>query len=112
MLFLAGVGTRSGFAFASTLRNGGMAALGLLTAGALVTAAMAAATLILGRALLRVPMDVLVGMLSGIQTQPAALVFATEQTENDLPNVGYASVYPVATIAKIVLAQVLLAAMR
>jgi putative transport protein len=112
VLFLAGVGTRSGFAFASTLRNGGMAALGLLTAGALVTAAMAAATLILGRALLRVPMDVLVGMLSGIQTQPAALVFATEQTENDLPNVGYASVYPVATIAKIVLAQVLLAAMR
>jgi putative transport protein len=111
-LFLACVGTRSGFAFASTLRDGGTGALLLLGAGALVTVAMATATLVLGRKLLRVPTDVLVGMLSGIQTQPAALVFATEQTENELPNVGYAAVYPVATIAKIVLAQVLLAAMR
>jgi putative transport protein len=37
------------------------------------------------------------------------LGFALEQTGNDLPNLGYASVYPLATIAKIVLAQVLLA---
>jgi len=112
VLFLAGVGTRSGFAFVSTLRHGGGAALALLLAGALLTTVMATLTLVLGRKLLRVPMDTLVGMLSGIQTQPAALAFATEQTDNDLPSAGYAAVYPVATIAKIVLAQVLLSALR
>ncbi len=47
-------------------------------------------------------------MLAGLQTQPAVLGFALEQTGNDLPNVGYATVYPVATIAKILFAQVLL----
>jgi putative transport protein len=44
-----------------------------------------------------------------VQTQPAVLAFAQEQSGDDLPSVGYASVYPVAMILKIVLAQVLLA---
>lgn len=42
-------------------------------------------------------------------TQPAVLGFALEQTQNNLPNIGYATVYPVTTIAKIVAVQVLLA---
>jgi putative transport protein len=36
------------------------------------------------------------------------LGFAREQANNELPNVGYATVFPLATIAKIVLAQALL----
>ena len=47
-------------------------------------------------------------MLTGLQTQSAMLGFALEQTADDLPNVGYATVYPIATIGKIVIAQVLL----
>lgn len=54
-------------------------------------------------------MGLLVGMLAGLQTRPAVLGFALEQTADDLPNVGYATVYPIATIGKIVIAQVLLA---
>jgi putative transport protein len=38
-------------------------------------------------------------------TQPAVLAFAVERTGSDLPNTGYATVYPVATITKILLAQ-------
>jgi putative transport protein len=53
-------------------------------------------------------MSLLTGMLAGLQTQPAVLGFALEQTHNDLPNIGYATVYPVATISKIIFAQVLL----
>jgi putative transport protein len=48
-------------------------------------------------------------MLAGMQTQPAVLGFAVEQTHDDRPNVGYAAVYPLATISKILVAQVLLA---
>jgi putative transport protein len=36
------------------------------------------------------------------------LGFASQQTRSEAPNVAYASVYPLATIAKIVIAQLLL----
>jgi putative transport protein len=108
VLFLAGVGTRSGNAFVTTLQHGGAA---IFAAGALVTCVVATTTLVVGRMMLRIPMPLLIGMVSGIHTQPAALAFATQQTESDQPNVGYASVYPLATIAKIVLAQLLLEAL-
>jgi putative transport protein len=48
---------------------------------------------------------VLAGIAGGLVTQPAVLAFAVEQTGSDLPNTGYATVYPVATITKILLAQ-------
>ncbi len=57
-------------------------------------------------------MSLLIGMLAGLQTHPAILNFATEQTENDLPNIGYATVYPMAMISKIILAQLMLAVLR
>ena len=46
--------------------------------------------------------------LAALQTQPALLSFAHEQTDNELPNIGYATVYPIAIIGKILLAQLLL----
>jgi putative transport protein len=107
LLFLAGVGTGSGYAFATTLRSG--SGLEVVVGGALLTTALAAATLAVGHRALGIPMNVLVGVVCGQHTQPAALSYAVEQTGNDLPHVGYATVFPVATIAKIVLAQVVLA---
>jgi putative transport protein len=62
----------------------------------------------LGRVVLRVDVDVLCGLVAGMQTQPAVLAFAVEPARSDAPSTGYASVYPIATIVKIVLAQVLL----
>jgi putative transport protein len=49
------------------------------------------------------------GLLAGLQTQPAVLGFAIEQTENDLPSLGYASMFALTGIVKIVLAQLLVA---
>jgi putative transport protein len=106
VLFLAGVGTRSGYAFVHTLGQGG--GLAMLGAGAVVTTITVATTLYVGREWLKIPEDVLMGMLSGLQTQPAALAMASETSQSELPNVGYATVYPFATIAKIVLAQIAL----
>ena len=65
-------------------------------------------TLWVGHRLLKMPFSLLTGVLSGLQTNPAILSFATRQTNNDLPNIGYATVYPTAMIVKIVLAQLLL----
>lgn len=106
ILFLSGVGTRAGYSFFSTLASGGLA---IFLAGAAATAAVALATLIVCHQLLKIPMAVSMGMLAGIQTQPALLGYSLDQTRSELPNVGYAAVYPIATIVKVVLAQVLLA---
>lgn len=107
IFFLAGIGTRAGYAFVSTLAQGTGA--WVFAAGALITCLTALFTLWLGYKVLKIPMGLLVGILAGLQTQPALLGFGLEQSNNELPNVGYSSVYPVAMIVKILLAQALLA---
>jgi putative transport protein len=104
VLFFAGVGTRSGATFAATIASGG--ALPLLAAGAAITLAVALAIVVVGR-WMKLPAAVLAGMIAGIHTQPAALTFACERTRSEAPNIGYTAVFPLATIAKIVLAQLL-----
>ncbi len=106
IMFLAGVGTRSGYAFYSTLQTGNGPALFL--AGTIITCVTAFTTLWVGYKVLKIPMGLLTGILAGLQTQPTVLGFAQEQTHNELPNIGYATVYPVAMITKILLAQVIL----
>ncbi len=106
VLFLAGVGSRSGYAFVQTLFTA--SGLAILLAGLALTVLIALLTLIIGYRLFKIPMSLLAGMLAGLQTQPAVLAYASERSGNDLPNVGYATVFPLATISKIVLAQLLL----
>jgi putative transport protein len=107
VLFFAGVGTKAGYAFFETLTkpSGAM----LFGAGAVLTCSTALLALWIGHRVLRIPMSLLTGMLAGLQTQPAVLSYATEQTGNDLPNIGYATVFPTATVLKILLAQVIFA---
>jgi putative transport protein len=109
-LFLAAVGTRSGYSFVTTLAQGG--GLGIFLAGVTITGVTAVTMLLVGHKLLRIPLSLLIGMVAGLGTQPAVLAFANEQTENELPNIGYATVYPMATIAKIVFAQLILALLQ
>jgi putative transport protein len=105
VLFLAGVGTRSGYAFLTTFTQGN--GLPIFVAGAVITFVISILTLWIGYKLLKVPMGVVIGMLGGLLTQPAVLGFTVEQANNELPNTGYASVYPMAIIAKIIIAQLI-----
>jgi putative transport protein len=107
ILFLAGVGTRSGYAFVTTLTESGGGSI--FIAGAIITCATALIVLCIGHYVLHIPMGLLSGILAGLQTQPAVLGFNLEQSKNDLPNIGYATVFPIATIIKILLGQLLLA---
>ena len=106
VLFLAGVGLRGGGSLAGTSNATGL--LPLFVTGVLVTITSATLALVVGHKLLRIPLGIVIGTLSGIQTQPAVLAFAVEKTGNDQPNIGYTSVFPMSMIAKIVLAQALL----
>jgi putative transport protein len=105
LLFFAGIGTRSGFALWDALHQ--PATLSMLAVGALSTGTAAAIVLLAGRYLFQVPAGLLTGMIAGVHTQPAALSVALEQRLDDTPNVGYAAVFPVATVLKLILAQVL-----
>lgn len=105
LLFFAGIGTRSGFASWQAVHD--PSTINLLVAGGLVTLATSAAILLCGRFVFRIPEGILSGMIAGIHTQPAALSAALEQRLDDTPNVGYAAVFPVATVIKLVLVQIL-----
>lgn len=106
LFFLAGVGTRAGGSFVHTFVEQGPS---LLLAGAVVTAVSAATVLLLSSRWLGYDMVSAYGLLAGIHTQPAALAFANSHTGSESPNVSYAAVYPVALVAKIILAQFLVA---
>jgi putative transport protein len=107
VLFFAAVGARSGYAFFNTLIQGG--GLTLFLAGAAITCVTALVTLWIGYKVLGIPMSLLGGIVAGVHTQPAVLSYSLEQSDNDLPNIGYATVFPIATIAKLLFAQLLLA---
>ena len=81
--------------------------VGLFLGGAMVTCLAALTALWFGHRVLGRPMGMLTGMLAGLQTQPAVLAFAQARRKDDLPNIGYATVYPVATIAKIIIVQLI-----
>ncbi|MFN8673060.1 MAG: aspartate:alanine exchanger family transporter [Candidatus Sericytochromatia bacterium] len=106
ILFLAGIGVFSGYSFVSTISQGN--GLLIFLAGVVITFTSAILTLFIGYKFLKIPMGILIGILSGLQTQPAVLAFANEQTNNLLPNRGYTNVYPFAMIAKIVITQIIL----
>ncbi|MBL8830251.1 MAG: hypothetical protein JNM18_24955 [Planctomycetaceae bacterium] len=105
VIFLAGVGTRAGHSFLTTLVAGGWQ---LMLIGLLIVFTATVVTLVIGHRLLQIPMSVMIGVVAGMQTQPALLSYATQQTGNDSPSVGYASVYPLAMLGKILLAQAIL----
>ncbi|HVP38568.1 MAG TPA: aspartate:alanine exchanger family transporter [Candidatus Saccharimonadales bacterium] len=104
VFFLAAIGTRAGQGLGATFAQGGWR---ILAAGAVVTTFAAVAGILVGYRYLKLPMSAVMGMVSGMQTQPACLAFAAQHSGNDMPNEWYASVYPASMIAKILLAQVL-----
>ncbi len=104
VFFLAGIGSRAGYSFITTIKGGGLT---ILAAGALVTSAATAAALLLAIKSFKLPMPAAMGMMSGLQTQPACLAYANQQTGGDQPNIWYATVYPAAMVMKILIAQVI-----
>jgi putative transport protein len=107
VLFLAGVGTRSGYAFFETLSSSNEG-FSFFIVGAIITLCVAFFFLFVGHTFLKIPFPRLAGMLSGVQTQPAVLAFVNEQSKSEQPNIGYSSVFPIAMLTKIIFAQLLL----
>ncbi|MBL7841254.1 MAG: hypothetical protein JNJ75_14020 [Cyclobacteriaceae bacterium] len=107
VLFLAGIGTRSGFAFRETIAHSDQG-INFFLIGSLITVFIGFFFLFVGHRVLKISFPRLAGMLAGLQTQPAVLAFVNDQAKSEQPNIGYSSVFPIATLSKIILAQILL----
>lgn len=63
---------------------------------------------LIGRFVLKLNFFQLVGLMSGTYTDPAALAFSTKYLDSDIPTQSYATVYPLVTIFRIFVAQLLI----
>lgn len=106
VLFLAGVGVRTGEKFATTIFT--PIGMQIITFAALLTFCIVAIMILICWKIFRIPWTGIMGIISGMQTQPACLAYANQQTQSNAVNIWYASVYPVATAIKILLAQLIL----
>ena len=102
ILLLSAIGIRSGHTFVTTIANGGAGLIFL--AGMTISLTTAFATILIGYKILKIPFTFLTGMVAN---QPAILDFALQKSGNQLPNIGYALMFPVALISKIVFVQIL-----
>jgi len=108
MLFLAGAGTTAGAHLVEVIRDQGWA---LFFAGAGVTIVSTLVGLLLMMKVFKMDALASLGALTAGMTNPPGLASANSQTTTDLATLSYASVYPVALIFKIIMAQLLATAL-
>lgn len=105
ILFLAGVGTSAGAAFAAALTD--PTSLRYIAGGLITTLSAAVLVTFFGLQVFRLRWDEAMGVIAGLTTNPAVIAYLNGQTGTDLANRGYATVYPAAMIGKILAAQIL-----
>jgi putative transport protein len=105
MLFLAGVGTTAGSSILKILQKQGLI---LFFNGALITVITILISLLLMIFIFKMNLPSIMGAISAIMTNPPALNAANMKSKTDLVNLSYASIYPLALIFKIIIAQIIL----
>lgn len=106
VLFLASVGLDAGKNFIRTITEGdGLLWMGL---GAIITLVPLLVTAFISRSQGKLNYLETCGLLSGASTDPPALAFANDITGSDVPALTYASVYPLTTFMRIMVAQLLI----
>ena len=109
VLFLAGIGLKAGYSFGDNLAKYGSV---LILLGACITTFNTILMILLGRYILKIPYPLLMGVISGMQTQPACIAYVNGEVKNSVPNYGYSLVFPIAMITKIILVQAIFSIMN
>lgn len=104
-MFLAGVGIGAGDGFVETIVNGGYRWIGY---GFIITVLPLIIVGLIARWRLKMNYYTLMGLIAGSTTDPPALGYANTSAGNDMPAVGYATVYPVVMFLRVVTAQLLI----
>jgi len=105
-MFFAAVGVHAGEAFYENFIkfNGWL----WIYYGCFITFIPLIIMVIIGRFAMKLNFYQLVGLMSGTYTDPAALAFSTKYLDSDIPTQAYATVYPLVTIFRIFVAQLLI----
>lgn len=106
VLFLASVGIKAGANFVQTVIEGD----GLLYVGCgfLITVIPLLIMGVVARWRFKINYFTLMGLIAGSNTDPPALAYANQSSNNDAPSVGYSTVYPLAMFLRIFTAQLLI----
>lgn len=104
-MFLACVGLGAGENFVETVVNGGYKWIGY---GAIITVLPLLVIGTIGRKVCKLNYFTLIGMIAGSMTDPPALSYANSSAGNDMPAVGYATVYPLTMFLRVITAQLLI----
>jgi len=103
-LFLAQVGMSSGPQFVATVADTGVVMLAL---SVVLLAALVLPILIVGLFVFRMPYDEVAGIVAGACGNPAILSYANKLVPTDRPDLGYAMIFPGATILKILFVNII-----
>lgn len=104
-MFLAAVGIGAGDGFISAVVGGGYRWIGY---GCIITMLPVLVVGIFARLKLKINFYKLMGLLIGSTTNAPVLGYANSMAGNDLPAVGYATVYPVVMFLRVLVAQMLI----
>ncbi len=105
-LFFAAVGIKAGHGFYDNFvaNNGWM----WIYYGCYITFIPLILLVLVSRFIFKLNFYQMVGIMSGAYTDPAALAFSTKYLDSGIPNQSYATVYPLVTISRILVAQLLI----
>ncbi len=104
-MFLAGVGIGAGDGFIDAIVGGGYRWIGY---GFIITVLPLLIVGLFARLKLKMNYYTLMGLMAGSVTDPPALGYANATAGNDMPAVGYATVYPVVMFLRVLTAQLLI----
>ena len=104
-MFLAAVGIGAGDGFVEAIINGGYKWIGY---GVIITVLPLILVALLARLKFKVNYYTMMGLMSGAMTDPPALGFANQSSGNDMPAIGYATVYPVVMFLRVLTAQLMM----
>jgi putative transport protein len=107
VVFLACAGVKAGGLLHTAPVN-----VSALLVGACITTATCLAAITMARLISGTSWPFIGGVVAGVQTQPAVLGFAVERCGNERVEAGYAEVYPLSMLLKIVFVQVFLLIMK
>lgn len=104
LFFLTAVGTKAGSQIVETFNEYGIM---LFVIGAIITLVPMIVTVIFSQIFLKLNMLDLLGALTGGMTSTPGLAAVTSMTDNDSPQISYATIYPVAMVLLIIFVQLL-----
>ncbi len=104
-LFLACVGLNAGEGFVDTVVNGG--GFAWIGYGFIITFVPLMIIGVIARAVYKINYFTIMGLIAGSTTDPPALAYSNATSGNDMPSVGYATVYPFTMFLRVLTAQAL-----